>query len=302
MTATNTKHKDRLFRFIFGNPENLEWTLSLYNALNGSHYKDTSAIELNTIDDAIYLGMKNDISFIFVVINELILWEHQSSFNPNMPIRFLIYIARLYDKYIMRHNLNRYSKKILKLPIPKCVCFYNGLDVQPEEQILRLSDAFKKTKNDIINADIEVKVRMLNINYGKNKKLMEASKPLNEYAWLIETVRRHEKVVNDLEKAFDITLNEMLDDFVLKKFLIAHKAEVKGMFLTEYDEEKQRNLDREEGRLEGLEQGIEKTKISVAMDMLKESFPIHMIKKISKLPEEDILNIANSHGFSVVMG
>ncbi|MBQ9418795.1 MAG: hypothetical protein IJU31_00290, partial [Synergistaceae bacterium] len=118
MSPVNTKHKDRLFRFIFGNPDNLEWTLSLYNAINDSNYDDPGAIELNTIEDAIYLGMKNDISFIFVVENELNLWEHQSSFNPNMPVRFLIYATQLYEKYIEKNNLNRYSRKILRLPLP----------------------------------------------------------------------------------------------------------------------------------------------------------------------------------------
>ncbi len=119
MTDINKQHKDRIFRFIFGNPLKLEWTLSLYNAVNNSNYDNPQDIEFNTIEDAIYLGMKNDISFIFLVTNELNLWEHQSSFNPNMPLRFLIYVGQLYEKYIEENNLNKYSKKAL--PLPKSV-------------------------------------------------------------------------------------------------------------------------------------------------------------------------------------
>ena len=179
----NTEHKDCVFNFIFGNPEHKQWTLSLYNAINKTNYQNPDNIEFNTIEDALYLGMKNDISFTLLLLNVLNMWEHQSTFNPNMPIRLFIYAAHLYDKYITSKNLYKYSRNLIKLPKPKCVCFYNGSKEQPEEVILSLSDAFGK------EADIEVKVRMLNINYNKNKELMEACKPLNEYAWLVDKIR-----------------------------------------------------------------------------------------------------------------
>lgn len=95
---TNSKHKDRLFRFIFGNPEHKEWTLSLYNAINGSNYTNPEDIEFNTIDDIIYMGMKNDVSFL--IMHVMNLREHQSSLNPNMPIRFFLHAGQLYDKYM----------------------------------------------------------------------------------------------------------------------------------------------------------------------------------------------------------
>lgn len=86
---TNREYKDRLFKFIFGNPDHKEWTLSLYNAVNGSHYDDPSAITLNTIEDAVYMSMKNDVSFL--IADTVNFYEQQSTFNPNMPMRFLIY-------------------------------------------------------------------------------------------------------------------------------------------------------------------------------------------------------------------
>ena len=97
-TVINNEHKDRLFKFLFGNPENRMWTLNLYNAINNSNYDDPENIQFNTIEEAVYLGMKNDVSFI--IMSELNLWEHQSTYNPNMPMRFFIYAAKLYEKYI----------------------------------------------------------------------------------------------------------------------------------------------------------------------------------------------------------
>lgn len=156
MPEVNKQHKDRLFKFVFGNPDHKDWALSLYNALNGSDYTNPEDIEFNTIEDAVYLGMQNDASFIVSFI--LWIWEHQASFNPNMPVRFLIYAGRLYDKYLTDHNIYRYGTVLHKLPKPKCVCFYNGTQEQPEDITLKLSDAFEA---EGVKPDIEVTVKML---------------------------------------------------------------------------------------------------------------------------------------------
>ena len=278
--TVNEEHKDRVFKFLFGNPENKEWTLELYNAINGSNYKNPQDIQFNTIEDAVYLGMKNDVSFI--ILNELNLWEHQSTYNPNMPMRFFIYAAKLYEKYISNSDYYQYSTTLQKAPKPKCICFYNGTANQPEKKVLKLSEAFGG------EADIEVCVTMLNINYGKNKKLMEACRPLNEYAWLVETIRKYQKELNNLEKAVDTAINEMPDDFIIKKFLLSNRAEVKGMFLTEYNQERV------------LEQERKEIEYRVATDMLRDNYPLSAISKISKLSEETIRNIAHTIGASII--
>ena len=239
----NIEYKDRLFKFIFGYPDNKQWTLDLYNAVNGTDYNDTDALTFNTIGDALYLKMKNDISFI--IDFQMNLWEHQSTFNPNMPMRFLRYGSHLYEKYIETSDYYEYSGTLQNIPTPKCVCFYNGTKEQPEKQILRLSDAYKG------KGDIEVEVTMLNINYGKNKNLMDACKPLQEYAWTVDAVRRHQKEKKDLDAAVDAAVDEMPDDFVIRDFIIANRAEVKTMLLTEYNEEKVLEKGRQEGRQEG---------------------------------------------------
>ena len=281
--AVNDEYKDRVFKYLFGNPANREWTLALYNAVNGSSYENAEEIEYNTIEDAVYLGMRNDVSFI--IVNELHLWEHQSTYNPNMPMRFLLYAAKLYEKYIAGSDYYPYSSVLQPAPRPKCVCFYNGTGNQPERKILRLSEAFGG------EGDIEVLVTMLNINYGKNSELMAACEPLSEYAWLVEAIRGNQKVMKNLEAAIDAAIEEMPDEFVIKRFLLQNQAEVKGMFLTEYDQEKVLSQERQEG--------INEDRRRVATDMLMEKLPLPLIAKISKLSEDAIRALANNLGMSI---
>lgn len=286
--AINEEHKDRVFKFLFGNPANKQWTLALYNAVNGSSYDNPDDIEFNTIEDAVYLGMKNDVSFI--IVDKLSLWEHQSSYNPNMPMRFFLYAGKLYEKYIANSDYYPYSSTLQPVPRPKCICFYNGTATQPEQKVLKLSDAFGG------DGDIEVRVLMLNINYGKNKALMDACEPLSEYAWLVDRIRRYQAELKDLEAAVDKALAEMPNEFLIKKFLLLNKAEVKGMFLTEYDQDKVLAQERRDS----LRQGIKQTNERVAMDMLRENLPLSLITKISTLSEEVILSLAKQLGVNVV--
>ena len=293
--------------------------MSLYNALNGSSYTDPEELEFNTIDDVIYMGMNNDVSFLVMDAKTMNIWEHQSSVNPNLPVRFLMYAGQLYDRYMTDKNIYRYGTKLKKLPKPKCVCFYNGTDKQPEEQTLRLSDAFEAD-----DGDIEVRVRVLNINYGHNRALMEACVILGDYAGLIDSIRKNQKAGMNLEGAVDASIALMLDDSLLKRFLLVHKAEVKGMYLTEYDEEKERKLaqkeareegfeegreegfeeGREEGRKKGLKEGLKegqhKEKERVATDMLKKNFPLAVVKEISRLSDDAIRAIAANLGIAVI--
>ena len=143
---------------------------------------------------------------MFIILFELNLWEHQSTSNPNMPMRFLRHLVQLYDKYIAVSKYNVFSSTLQPLPRPRCVCFYNGTADEPERYVLKLSDAFCIPSEE---SDVEVKVTMININYGKNQELMNACKPLKEYAWLVEKIRQHKNENNDLEKAIDLTIDEM---------------------------------------------------------------------------------------------
>ena len=248
-----------MFNFLFGLEENKEWTLSLYNAVNGSHYTDSSMIKITTIREVMYLGMHNDVSFL--ISNEMNLYEQQSTYNPNMPVRLLQYAGNLYEKYFKENSLNKYGGRLLQLPVPKLVAFYNGKKEQPDEMILKLSDSFPEGSD----ADIEVKVRMLNVNIGRNGMLLEACRPLGEYSWLVDEIRRN-NTTNDedgMSSAVDRAISDMPDSFVIKSFLELHRTEVKGMLLTEYNEAEAMELFREEGRAEGREEGIIDTLISL---------------------------------------
>ena len=164
----NRKYKDTIFRMLFKEKENL---LSLYNAVNGTSYVDTDGLEITTLQDAVYMNYKNDVSFVFDF--ELNLYEHQSTVNQNMPLRDLIYVTTVLQGIIRDEDL--YSSKLIKLPTPRFVVFYNGTEPQPHKQILRLSDAYEK---QLDLPELELCVTVYNINYEENKELLEACKVL----------------------------------------------------------------------------------------------------------------------------
>ena len=255
MPSAQNAYRDRLFSYIFGSEENKAWTLELYNAVNGSDYKDPSRIQINTIKEVLYMGMHNDVSFL--ITEEMNLYEQQSTFCPNLPVRLLQYLGNLYEKYMVENNLNKYGRRLIMLPVPKLVVFYNGRDEMEDETMLHLSDSFPEGST----ADIEVTVRMLNINYGKNKKLLDACEPLKEYSWLMKRIRTYIDEGLETIDAINKAIRETPEDYVLKPFLVAHKTEVSGLLLTEYDEAKTMELFRldgvEEGRKEGRKEGVD---------------------------------------------
>lgn len=264
----NREYKDRLFTFIFGREENREWTLSLYNAVNGSHYTDASLIEFNTLKDVLFLGMRNDTSFL--ISDVLSVYEHQSSYNSNMPLRMLDYVSDLYTGYIAKNKINRYRNTIIKLPTPKLVVFYNGMTEAEDVVTLRLSDSFDEEHRN--EADVEVRVRMLNVNYGRNRALMEACKPLDEYSWFIAKIRENQKNHNIVE-AVKRAINTMPVDFAIREFLIVNKEEVEGMLDTEFNEEEvwqmfQNDVDAERKRADEAE--AERDKAEAERDEVKQ--------------------------------
>ena len=248
MSVPNREFKDRLFSFIYGSDENRAWTLSLYNAVSGRNYTDPSLIEITTIREIVYLSMHNDVSFI--ISDEMNLYEQQSTYNPNMPLRLLEYSVNLYEKHITAHKLNKLGSKLVKLPVPKLVVFYNGTRDADDETILRLSDSFPEGAD----ADIEVRVRMINVNRGRSAALLDACQSLREYAWLVAEIRENQRTA-EIEEAVDRAIAAIPPEFEIKPFLDQHRAEVKGMLLTEYNEAEVMELFKEEGLAQGREEG-----------------------------------------------
>ena len=239
-------YKDSLFRMVFREKKEL---LSLYNAINGTAYDDPEELMVTTIEDVLYMGRKNDISFLIKDVMNL--YEHQSSVNPNMPLRGLIYISMLYQGYIEQNNLDIYSSTQLTLPAPKYLVFYNGTKAEPDRQELRLSDSFVKREEQ---PDLECRAVVLNINYGHNKKLMEACRKLYEYSRFVETIRGYLNTGMKLGAAMDQSIEDCIRSDILKEFLLKHRGEVKQVILTEYNQERHAKTLLEEGRKQGREE------------------------------------------------
>ena len=276
----NRNHKDALFRFIFKNPKDL---LSLYNALNGTDYTDVSDLTVTTLEDIVYMSYKNDISFILG--SEMSLFEHQSTFNPNMPLRGLFYFSTLYKKYVAENNIDIYSSKRAQIPIPRYIIFYNGRQEMPERCTLKLSDAFSKvcdttedkTSQFIFQPAMEITAHMININIGNNAELMEKCRLLHDYAAFIGLIRDYISQENDINTAVTLAINQAISHNILKEVLSVHTAEVRDMILTEYNEEQhiknEKNISYDDGFNDGVECGIEQTKIEAIENMIKLNIP-----------------------------
>ena len=245
----NRTYKDRLFIRIFEHKEDL---LSLYNAVNGSDYQNPDELEITTLDNAIYMRMKNDISFL--IDGYMSLYEHQSTFNPNMPLRDCLYMLQIYQNYIDSQELDLYSSVLLKIPTPRLVVFYNGQEKMRNEEmcILRLSDSYERPEKE---PALECRVQVINVNYGKNRDMMEKCPKLYEYSYLVAKIRENQASGKTLEGAISAALEDCLAQGYLTELLTTYRREVTGMLLYEYDERKHLKNTYEEGIQKGMRTG-----------------------------------------------
>jgi len=243
-------YKDTLFRMIFKDKEEL---LSLYNAVNDTQYTDPSELEVTTLENAVYMNVKNDVSCILDM--RLNLYEHQSTVNPNMPLRDLFYVTKQFQKLVVGKDI--YASKQISLPTPQFIVFYNGKETQPERKILRLSDAFT-IKSGEINLDLVV--TQLNINPGYNEELKKKCPTLFAYTCYVERVRLHSEAM-PLPDAVNKAVEECIREDILADFLRKNKAEVIYMSIFEYDEKLHERTLLEEGieigEQRGEQRGIE---------------------------------------------
>ena len=282
-TKTQITYKDRLFRFIFGSMDNVENILSLYNALNGTNYDDPAALMITTLEDVIYVRMKNDVSFL--ISSYLSLWEQQSSYNPNMPLRGLMYFGELYSGYIESNSLNLYGSKLLQIPTPQYVVFYNGERDAEAIRKLRLSDSFI---NKDESGDFEWTATMYNLNKGKNDPLMERCKPLKDYMMLVQYIRDNLNHGMPVEAAVDEAVKRCISENVMKEFLIKHRAEVKNMCITEYNEKTFVDGIKAEGIAEGITKGSLEKGLTVYYNLLKRGFTKEDALAIADIPESAV--------------
>lgn len=252
MTNTNVTHVNRTYRstvfiMLFEEKENL---LELYNAMSGKHYTDPELLEINTLENAIYMSIRNDVSFL--MDGRLSLYEHQSTYSPNLPLRFLFYISNLYSGMTKEDNL--YGTKKVQIPMPEFIIFYNGEEERPERETLKLSDlyTFKGTDGTFKEKDyrLELKAELLNICGDNNKALKDACRTLREYAIFTDKMRKYTKTM-DIEAAAERTIEECIREDILREFLTKHRAEVRAVSIFEYDQEKHIRQEREQAFAEG---------------------------------------------------
>lgn len=283
-SGTQREIKDRLFKAIFGREteQSKKWRLELYNALRGTNYSDPDALELNTIENVIYLTMKNDISFL--VDSQMTLFEQQSTYNPNMPLRGLMYFSQLYQRHLTKLELTLYGSRLIKIPYPKFIVFYNGDRETEDKEFLKLSDAFENKEKD---GDFEWTAELININSNHNNSLQKNCKPLYDYARYISRIKDNRKKGLSKEEVVNEAVDWAISENLLDGFFKMQKEEILGMSLTEYDEEAVKRTFKEEGREEGIQQKAQED----AEELLKEKISPEIIARCLKLPLEQVLEL-----------
>jgi len=288
----NRQYKNDLFVFLFG--QNKEFALSLFNAMNNTSYDDPNEIVFNTIDNFVYISRKNDVSFL--IENTMNIFEHQSTMNSNIAFRMFLYVSKLYEKYIYENKMDLFSSKLLKLPNPNFIVFYNGKQKTKDDRYVYLSDNMA-----IKNGNIELKVRIINTNYGHNMHILNKCPALYEYSWFVDKLRNKRIFYENnhdeqgLSRILDEVLDEMPDSFVIKDILMKNKAEVKDMLYSIEDEprmmkiheEEIRNegiiIGKKEGKKEGIKEGEQSYKEKLFAKFLNEGYTKEEAEKLVEL-------------------
>ena len=270
-------YKDRIFRMVFREKKAL---LALYNAMNETDYENEDDLKVTTLESALYLEMKNDVSF--VLYDELLLYEHQSTKNPNLPLRNLFYVSDVYSE--LTKDLFLYGSVPVQIPEPKFVVFYNGLENMQEREVLKLSSLYAKKAEHI---SLELETLVLNVNVGYNKILMERCRQLSDYAQFVSEVRKRLSKKIPLSEAVNEAVEDCIQRGILAEFLSKNRAEVIKVSIYEYDEEKVKRMFKEECMKLGMEQGkqlgIEQGK-QIGIEQARVIFRLY----ISGKSEEDI--------------
>ena len=271
-------YKSHMFKLIFDDKRKL---LALYNAVSGKHYTDPELLTINTLENAIYMSMKNDMSFL--IDSRLSLYEHQSTYNPNMALRFLFYLSDLYSE--MSKSWNLYGSKRLSIPTPRFVVFYNGREIRPDYEMLKLSDLYTVKEKDYA---LELTVDVININKGHNPKLMEACKDLCDYAEYTYRVRKYAESM-PIEEAVDKSIKECIQEDILKDFLIKCRTEARVMSIYEYNQEEHMRMEREDafedGRKIGQDIGQNAERIRI-FELMNKMIADGMADQVSRLATE----------------
>ena len=273
----NRQYKSTIFAMLFQDKKRL---LELYNALNGTHYTDPALLEVNTLENAIYLGMQNDLSFL--IDSRMYLYEHQSTLNPNMPLRFLFYVTDLYSS--LTRDANLYGTKRISIPQPRFLVFYNGKQKMPDRMTVKLSELYHNGESPF---ELELEATVLNINVGCNRELMDSCKTLADYARYTQRVRDYAEEM-PLDQAVERAVTECIREGILEEFLRENRSEVVYTSIYEYDAEKHIRQEKEEswaeGRAAGFRDGQQEGRESLLIQLTKHR--LEKGKTVSEIAED----------------
>ena len=289
MVKYNRRYKDSVFVDLFGEDKNAkEKFLSLYNALHGTTFDAATKLEPLRLEQVMYMAFCNDVACL-VDGKIIVLAEHQSTINANMPLRFLQYVVRLYER--IQNPRDRYLRRLKKIPTPEFYVFYNGEEEYPERVILKLSDAFIVQP---AKPSLELVVSVININYNKSSKLLSACKPLKEYTLFVETVRKHTKL--DSENGFKNAIKECIQNDILREYLQRKSREVVNMLIAEYDydvdiavqREEEREIALKEGEAQGFSAGSHQKALETAQILKQLGDSVQKIVQATGLTKEEV--------------
>ena len=296
MKKHNRRYKDSVFVDLFSTDKTAKANfLSLYNALHGTDYQSTTILKNIRLKQVLYMSFANDVSYL--VDNKIIvLAEHQSTINPNMPIRCLEYIARLYEQFYK--SKEKYSRKQLAIPTPEFYVFYNGKEPYRGDSLLKLSDSFTQTHDEYA---LELSVKVVNINYDKASEILKLCKPLEQYSLFVDAVRRN--IAVDKEHGFEKAIKECIQNDILREYLQRKSKEVLNMLIGEYDYDTDIAVQREEsfdmglaeGEARGRSEGSRQAKLETAKAMLTMGYPLVDICKISGLTTDEVDALDETH-------
>jgi predicted transposase YdaD len=280
--GVNREYKDSVFSLLFGDPETLR---ELYSALEGVTLESEVPIMVTTLRDVLFMDMINDLSF--TVDNKLVIViEHQSTINPNMALRLLMYIGRIYEKIISKKRL--YSSKPIAVPLPEFIVLYNGTEPYPDQKTLKLSDMFIKAAHlkgaDDTPPSLELEVKVYNVNKGHNEAMLQKSEKLNGYSAFIAKAREFEKTIPEQKSAITEAVKYCIEHDILKEFLELHSSEVINMLLEEWNTIEYGEVQREEGREEKAEE--------IAKNALVKGYSIEIIQDLTGLAPETIRSLS----------
>lgn len=273
----NRNHKDSVFTKLFGNTKNL---LELYNAIKGTNYSEDTEIEIITLSDAMFLNQLNDIAFV-IDKKLVVLMEHQSSRNENIPLRMLLYMAREYE--MITHSKDLHRERQIKIPAPEFIVLYNGKKECPDYEELRLSDSYE---TETETCYLELVAKIYNINKGCNTEIAKRSANLSGYSEFVSEIKENSKTMN-LSEAIKAAIKTCIGKNILVSFLERHSSEVENMLLSEWNMKDALEVAAEEGEARGMMLKAEQT----AMAMKAKGLHTSLIAEITGLSVAEIEKI-----------